>query len=176
LHQKGWRGVNIDVDSKNIKIFNYARPLDCNVNIAVSDKNGIEKLFFYHDGSAINTLSKDVSEYQKAKISKVLEVKTQSLNYILDYSPFKNFAIDFLSIDVEGSEMKVLNDFNFFKFSPKVIVVEFLDLNLKELEIKNLNIENIIKSDICKLIVSKDYTFANLLHSDLVFINNNFKD
>ena len=38
LYKKGWRGVNIDVDSKNIKIFNYARPRDYNVNIAVSDK------------------------------------------------------------------------------------------------------------------------------------------
>jgi|TARA_B110000438_G_scaffold246482_1_gene248078 FkbM family methyltransferase len=176
LYKKGWRGINIDADSKSIKIFNYARPLDYNVNIAVSEKNGFENLFFYHEGSSINTLSNDVSAYQKAKVSKVLEVKTQSLNYILDNSPFKNFTIDFLSIDVEGSEMKVLKDFNFPKFLPKVIVVEFLDLNLKKLEIKNLNIENVIKSDLYKLIISKDYTLANWLHSDLVFINNSFKD
>ena len=135
-----------------------------------------ENLFFYQEGSSINTLSNDVSAYQKAKVSKVLKVKTQSLNYILDNSPFKNFTIDFLSIDVEGSEMKVLKDFNFPKFLPKVIVVEFLDLNLKKLEIKNLNIENVIKSDLYKLIISKDYTLANWLHSDLVFINNSFKD
>ena len=134
--KKGGGGVNVDADSKSIKIFNYARPLDYNVNIAVSDKNGLENLFFYHDGSPINTLSKDVSDYQKAKISKVLQVETQSLNYILDSSPFKSFAIDFLSIDVEGNEMKVLKNFNFFKFSPKVIVVEFLDLNLKSLRSK----------------------------------------
>ena len=176
LYKKGWRGVNIDVDSKNIKIFNYARPRDYNVNIAVSDKNGLEDLFFYHEGSPINTLSKDISKYQKAEISKVLKVETQSLNYILDSSPFNNCAIDFLSIDVEGNEMKVLKDFNFLKFSPKVIVVEFLDLNLKKLEIKNLNIENVIKSDLYKLILSKNYTLANWLHSDLVFINNSFKD
>ena len=105
-----------------------------------------------------------------------MQVETQSLNYVLDNSPLKSFAIDFLSIDVEGNEMKVLKDFNFFKFSPKVIVVEFLDLNLKKLEIKNLNIENVIKSDLYKLIISKNYTLSNWLHSDLVFISNSFKD
>ena len=117
-----------------------------------------------------------MSNYQKAKISKVVEVKTQSLNYILENSPFQNFEIDFLSIDVEGSEMKILKDFDFSKFLPKVIVVEFLDLNLKHLEIKNLNIDNVIKSNLYKFIISKNYTLANWLHSDLVFISNNFRD
>ena len=38
------------------------------------------------------------------------------------------------------------------------------------------NIDNIIKSEIYKLILSNNYTLANILHSDLVFINNNFRD
>ena len=58
----------------------------------------------------------------------------------------------------------------------KKFVVEYLDLSLKKLEIKNLNINNIIKSEIYKLIESNNYTLANILHSDLVFINNNFRD
>ena len=72
--------------------------------------------------------------------------------------------------------MAILKNFDFTKYSPKVIVVEYLDLSLKKLEIKNLNINNIIKSEIYKLILSKNYTLANILHSDLVFINNNFRD
>ena len=46
----------------------------------------------------------------------------------------------------------------------------------KYTEIKNLNIENIIKSKIYELIISKGYTLANVLHSDLVFIRNSFRD
>jgi hypothetical protein len=72
--------------------------------------------------------------------------------------------------------MKVLQNFNFLKYSPKVIVIEFLDLSLNNLEIKNLNIENVLKSDLFKFMVSKNYTLANWLHSDLVFVNNNFSD
>ena len=81
-----------------------------------------------------------------------------------------------MSIDVEGSEIAILKNFNFRKYSPKVIVVEFLDLSLKKLEIKNLNINNILKSEIYKLVVSNNYTLANILHSDLVFIQNSFRD
>ena len=72
--------------------------------------------------------------------------------------------------------MLVLKNFNFKKYSPKVIVVEYLDLSLKKLEIKNLNIKNVINSDLYNLITSNNYTLANILHSDLVFINNNFRD
>ena len=176
LFKKGWNGVNIDVDPKNIEIFNYARPKDENINIGVSDKKGFEDLYFYHDNSSINTLDQSVSKYQQAKISKIKHVKTLTLNEILDKTSYKNIKIDFLSIDVEGSEMKVLMNFNFSKYLPKVIVVEFLDLSLMNLEIKNLNIENVIKSDLYKFMVSNNYILSNWLHSDLVFINKNFSD
>ena len=49
-----------------------------------------------------------------------------------------------MSIDVEGSELSVLKNFDFHKFKPKIIVVEYLDLSLKKLEIKNLNIQKSI--------------------------------
>ena len=55
-------------------------------------------------------------------------------------------------------------------------MVEHLDLSLPALEIKNLNINSAINSDIYNLIVSKNYTLVNMLHSDLVFVNNKFRD
>ena len=42
--------------------------------------------------------------------------------------------------------------------------------------LKYLNINNVINSKLYDLIVSNNYTLANMLHSDLVFVNNNFKD
>ena len=176
LHKKGWCGTNIDLDLKNIELFNYSRPKDNNVNAAISDKVSIENLYFYHDKSPINTLSKEISTYQKATVSKIEKIKTISLNAVLSNSPFSHLPIDFLSIDVEGLEYKILKSFDFIKYKPKVIVVEYLDTTLPKLEIKNLKIDNVINSNIYKLIVSNGYTFANWLHSDLVFINNSFRD
>ena len=176
LNKKGWSGINIDLDVDNIDLFNSYRKKDVNLTTAVSDKEGETELYFYHSKSALNTISKENADFQKAKVSAIKRIKTQTINRIIENTPFKDRKIDFLSVDVEGSELAILKNFDFTKYSPKVIVVEYLDLSLKKLEIKNLNIDNIIKSEIYKLIKSNNYTLANMLHSDLVFINNNFRD
>ena len=176
LNKKGWSGINIDLDEDNIDLFNSYRKEDVNLATAVSDKEGETDLYFYHNKSALNTISKENADFQKAKVSAIKKIKTQTINKIIENSPYKDRKIDFLSLDVEGSELAILKNFDFTKYSPKVIVVEYLDLSLKKLEIKNLNMDNIIKSDIYKLIISNNYTLANVLHSDLVFIQNNFKD
>ena len=176
LYKRGWRGINVDLSNKSIELFNYARKRDYNVNIAISDKKGQTDLFFYHDMSPINTIDKKTSAYQKAKVNKVIKIPTDTLNSLIENSPFKNPQIDFMSVDVEGSELNVLKNFNFLKYSPKILVVECLDLKLSKLEIKNLNIEYVLKSEIYKLIISKNYTFVNWIHSDLVFAHKDFKD
>ena len=176
LSKKNWYGVNIDLDRDNINLFNIYRPSDLNVTTAISDKIGEVDLFFYHSKSAINTINKQTADYQKAKITNIKKIKTNTLNNVLNNSKYNNLQIDLLSIDIEGSEFLALKNFDFYKYSPKVIVVEYLDLSLPALEIKNLNINSAINSEIYKLIVSKNYTLVNMIHSDLVFVNNNFRD
>lgn len=176
LNKKGWHGINIDLDNENINLFDIYRPSDQNISTAISDKIGEEDLFFYHSKSAINTINKKTADYQKAKVSTIKKIRTNTLNNVLNNSKYNNLEIDFLSIDIEGSEFLALKNFDFNKYNPKVIVVEHLDLSLPALEIKNLNINSAINSDIYKLIVSKNYTLVNMLHSDLVFVNNKFRD
>ena len=177
LHRKfNWSGINIDLDKDNIKLFDISRPSDENISAAVSDSFKETNLFFYHSKSSLNTISKVNAKYQKAKVNKSLKVNTITLNSILEKSKFNTNEIDFLSIDVEGSELPILKNLNFKKYNTKVIVVEYLDLSLPALEIKNLKIENIINSELYQFMISNDYSLANVLHSDLVFINNNFRD
>ncbi len=176
LNKKGWSGINIDLDKDNIDLFNIYRPNDKNICAAISDEEKKVDLYYYHSKSALNTINKDTANYQNAKITSIKKINTTTLNKILEESEYSNKEIDFFSIDVEGSELQVLNNFNFIKFKPKVLVVEYLDLSLPKLEIKNLNINNVMKSKLYELIVSNNYTLANMLHSDLVFVNNYFKD
>jgi len=123
-----------------------------------------------------NIFEKNTADYQKAIVKKIKKVKTQTLDSIIDNSKFKNEQIDLVSIDVEGHEMDVIKGFNLKKYKPNVIVIEYLDLSAKKLEIKNLNINNVLKSEIYNYMVSKNYTLVNWLHSDLVFVNNSFRD
>ena len=176
LNKKGWSGINIDLDIDNVELFKIYRPKDLNICAAISDEIKETDLFFYHSRSALNTIDKKTANYQKAKVTSVKKIKTTTLNNVLDESIYNSSNIDFLSIDVEGSELSVLKNFNFHKFKPKVIVVEYLDLSLNKLEIKNLSIQHAMNSEIYKLIISKNYTLANMIHSDLVFIYNDFRD
>lgn len=175
LYKRGWSGINIDLDKKNIDLFNIARPNDINLNIAISDTKGKADLYFYHESSAINTLSYEISKFQKAKIKEIKKINVNSLNNILNEINFSR-PIDYLNIDVEGLEEKVLSGFNIKKFKPKVISVEFLDLKMKKLEFKNNNINNLLESNLYKFFIQNDYYFINWLHGDLIFSHKDFRD
>ena len=176
LFKKGWNGLNIDLDKDNIDLFNVARPNDQNINVAISNKIGETDLYFYHKKSPINTIDKKTSDYQKAPISEIKKIKTNTLTNIIKNSKYKNSKIDLLSIDVEGHEREVLEGFDFSICRPDVIVIEYLDLSAKKIEVKNLNIDNLFKTDLYKFLVSKNYILANYIYSDLIFINKEFKD
>ena len=175
LFKRGWNGINIDLDRKNIDLFNISRPNDINLNYAISDKEGETDFYFYHESSPINTLNKKVKEYQKAKISEIKKINTLTLNNVFKKINFdKN--IDYLNIDVEGYEDKVLSGFDINKYKPSVVSVEYLDLKMKKLEFKNNNLDNLLNSNIYKYFNDNNYYFVNWLHSDLIFIHKDFRD
>ena len=165
-------GINIDMDRINIELFNYNRPNDHNFISAISDKVEEVDMFYYHQKSPINTLDKNVSNKHNAKIEKIIKIKTNTLTNIINITDIKK--IDVLSIDVEGFELKVLNGLDFTKYEPKVIIVEFLDLNATKWEIPYNNFENVINSQIYKFLISKNYKFVNWVNGDLVFLSKNF--
>ena len=176
LHKKGWSGINIDLDKKNIDLFTIARKLDVNVNAAISSSFTKMDLFYYHDKSPINTLSKAVANFQNSNVKEIRSVETKTLTSILENSRYKNCQIDFLSIDVEGLELDVLNGFDISLYKPKIVVIEYLDLSIKKLEIKNLNIDNVINSSVYHFMKNNNYTLINWLHSDLVFAHIDYRD
>jgi len=176
LYKKGWFGLNIDLDKDNIDIFNVSRPNDENINTAISNKVGQTDLYFYHKKSPINTIDKSTSDFQKANVSEIKKIQTDTLNNILYNSKYKNTKINLLSVDVEGHELQVFEGLDFNLYKPDVIVVELLDLNVKKLEIKNLNIENLFNTELYKFLTSKNYILVNCIYSDLIFINKDFRD
>ena len=175
LYKKGWNGINIDLDKKNIDLFNISRPDDTNINIAVSDKSGNVNLFYHHDGSSINTINSQNADYQKNKFKKIKLIKSETLNKILANINF-NKKVDYLNIDVEGHELNVLKGFNILKYRPSIISIEYLDYEMKQLELKNNNLENIINSNIYKYLIQNKYFFVNWVHGDLIFAHKNFRD
>ena len=88
LYRRGWNGINIDLDSKNIRLFNLERPNDINICKCVSSDNSKKNLFFFHQGSPINSLEKktikDKSNYT------LKQIDTYTLNSILEDQKIRN--------------------------------------------------------------------------------------
>lgn len=122
LYKKGWRGINIDIDSIKIDVFNIRRPEDTNISCAVSDMD--EEIDYYSDGkySLTTTVDKDFSDARGGYVKK--RTISRSLNSILDNSIYSASIIDFLSIDAEGNDLNVLKSLDFNTYTPRLVAVE----------------------------------------------------
>ena len=173
LYDKGWSGINIDLDFHTIDFFNFVRKRDQNINVAISDKEEEKNLYFVHNRSAINSLS----DIRKEKATEIKKIQTKTLNTIFENSKFKNEKINLISIDVEGHEIEVLKSLDLKRYSPQMIVIEYLDKKIiHKLEFYNQNIEEIINSEIYQYMIKNNYKLVNWLHSDLIFVHNSICD
>ncbi len=127
LYKKGWTGINIDAEEKNLKWFKIFRKRDINLNYFISNKkNQIEYCVF--NESALNGIyNKERLEVLKKSGYKPLEIKkmkTYTLDEILSIHKIKNKDIDFLDIDVEGHDFQVLKSIDLKKYNVSVILIE----------------------------------------------------
>ena len=144
LHRKNWNGINIDTSQFSIDLFNHLRPNDLNYNCAISNKSEIVKLFYQKELSQLSTTEIDQAQTVFQGTIKKKSIQAFTLDEILDRDKYKNSKIDFLDIDVEGADLKVLEGLSFDKFQPELVCVE-----IHEKEIK--------KSDIYNFLIDKNY-------------------
>ena len=64
LFNRGWSGINIDLNQTSIDLYNIIRPNDHNICAALSDRVEEKDLFFDHNFSPLNTI--DESTYQSS--------------------------------------------------------------------------------------------------------------
>ena len=166
LYKRGWTGINVDLDYNTIDMFNFFRKKDLNIQAGVSNSVEEKKLYFFHNRSAINTLSESAG----LKSKEVRTIKTTTLNNIIENSRFKDMEIDYISIDVEGHELSVLEGLNFKKYRPKLVILELIDPSIKEFHEQKL--QNVLNSSINKFMENEDYKLINWIHDDLVYVPN----
>ena len=144
LNKENWNGINIDTSQFSIDLFNHLRPNDLNYNCAISNKNEIIKLFYQKELSQLSTTERDQAETVFQGNIKEKEVQAFTLDEILKRDKYKNSKIDFLDIDVEGADLKVLEGLSFDKFKPELVCVEIHAIEIK-------------KSDIYNFLINKNY-------------------
>ena len=160
LYKRGWRGINIDMEKIKIDTFNIARPNDLNILAAVSDKSEEAYVYKTQDYGVGSTLNKDIINKDNTIIDE-FSITTKTLNSIIDNSIYKDKQIDLLNIDAEGTDFNVLLSIDLDRYNPKVIIIES--------HLKDINL--IIKSDIYKHLINKNYTLRSWNFYSLIFVN-----
>lgn len=135
FYLKGWHGINIDAMPGSMKLFKRIRPRDINIEVPVSDTNTILKYYIFNE-TALNTLNEaeaqSKSKIESYYIKETVELTTERLDQILDkHLPGNIKKIDFLSIDVEGLDLQVLQSNNWKKYRPVFVLVEELRVDLE---------------------------------------------
>ena len=135
LHKKNWNGINIDTSQFSIELFDYLRPNDLNYNCAISNKNEVINLFYQKELSQLSTTESAQAKKVFQGNIKEKEMQAFTLNEILNRSKYRDSKIDFLDIDVEGADLKVLEGLSFEKFKPELICVEIHEKEINESKI-----------------------------------------
>lgn len=123
LHKKGWSGYNIDLNPISIDLFNVSRKKDQNIIACLSDIKDEVTVYIDNQFSALNSMSPENSKNFKFKNIKKIKVNTQLFSEVVK----ENF--DFLNIDCEGNDYKILKTINLKKYTPEIINIEVSEEN-----------------------------------------------
>jgi FkbM family methyltransferase len=137
LYRRGWRGINIDATPGSITNFNMVRPEDINIEALISSDEG-ESTFYMFDEGALNTASRDVAAKRRTNDPNYRSIGTavvhrRRLSSILDEHLPVDTVIDFIDIDVEGSEIDVLRSNDWKRYRPRVVLLEQLETTIDKM-------------------------------------------
>jgi FkbM family methyltransferase len=129
FEELGWTGVCVEPNPIIFEQLQSVRSCKC-MKKAVSDKTGHAQFFQIIEGA--DMLSGLVEEFSQNGIKNIynnLEDIGEGFDYIdVELELFENIVdqieIDFLSVDTEGNELKILQTIDFDKYKIKVITVE----------------------------------------------------
>lgn len=119
----GWTGVAVDVLDYLRKGYRENRPGTRFFRYAVSDVSG-ETATFYAQAALTSTNPDQLKHFPGLEHARgpAFEVETTTLTDLLDRAGIEK--IDFLNMDIEGSEPKALAGFDIQRFRPELVCIE----------------------------------------------------
>ncbi len=125
FYDQGWRGVNVEPTRFLFNMLQAARPEDTNLNIALSNEPGWMEFYEFEERHwGLSTLDLEQAERHAAigLAYRTHEVPVTTLAKICEDSV--TGEIDFLSIDVEGHELGVVQGGDWRRWRPRCVVIE----------------------------------------------------
>ena len=122
FYKAGWCGILIDMEEDKVRVAQMARRRDVVVQSAISDRTEILSIYSPSEFSTNATIDADTaahhSDYHRRNT-----VTTETLTEVLDRCECPE-AFEFLNIDCEGNDFRVLKGLSLVKYEPKVICIE----------------------------------------------------
>lgn len=123
----GWKGMCIEPHPFYFAKCRYHRPKAIVVHAAAASADKENVPFYTTEFGALSTLNKEMGPFFKEHFNcfssfKEVKVPTRKVDTLLAQHKFTH--LDFVSIDVEGSEMEVLKGFTIPKYNPRALVIE----------------------------------------------------
>ena len=132
LHLRGWSGINVDANLEAIDLFNKMRPRDINIHSGISD-TAQDTTFYKFEINAVSTISPDQATAWQTKngwrLQEETPIKTLTVNDLLERHLPTGKHIDFLNIDLEGVDRRVIASLDLGKYRPTVIAIELHGLD-----------------------------------------------
>lgn len=127
LYKKNWKGINIDANNFTIKLFNLFRTRDLNLNATISPVSGLVNFYEFNDSALNGIIQDDQVEMiinQGYKVVSKKRIYAYSINDLFSKYKICEKKIDFLKIDVEGSDFEILKQINLKKHDIELIMIE----------------------------------------------------
>ncbi len=128
LYKKNWNGIKVDISKRSIDLNKIIRKRDINLNISVGNEEKTIDSFIFYNNCSMNTVDKKFKNFTEKSVNKkpeIIKINQKKLDTVLDNYNIKK--IDYLNIDVEGYELKVLSGFNIKKYNPDLVSIEIHD-------------------------------------------------
>jgi len=169
FYDMGWRGINIEPEPKMFKLLEQNRHGDINLKIGLSDKPGkLSMRQYLGKRSGLSTFSEKMMQ-ENSEIGEFVDVRTEVTTLDLLLSSQEIDHIDFMKIDVEGFEDKVLKGNNWKKFRPSLICVEANHVvNEWQNTLKKANYDEIFYDGLNKYYVAQE---AKEVKNNFSFVN-----
>lgn len=170
---RGSRGVCIEPNPYLAEKIKSVRPEDKVLNVGIgTNKNEFADFYLFPEKTnGLSTFSRLEAEYWgevgmkmigKIKYEKIIKVRLETINDILENYFFQ--PPDFISLDVEGLDLDILQSLDFNIYRPLVFCVETLGYDQNQKEFK--------RDEIIEFMVSKGYRVYADTHVNTIFHRN----
>lgn len=177
FYKKGSAGVLVEPDSSLCEKLKAVRPRDTVLNVGIGIDESIKEADFYlfsEENDGLSTFSAEQAKYMeeigldgvKRMVKKIVKMPLLSINHVIS-NYFTEYP-DFVSIDVEGWDLQILQTLDFEKYNPAVFCVETLCYSNDGSTYRNLLIYDFLES--------KGYFPYKETYANTIFLNKNLYD